>query len=177
MNPALIVLIVIAVVLVVAFIVLTILGKKAQKRKEEQDEQIAAASQTVNMLIIDKKRMKLKDAGLPQRIIEQTPKLMRRSKLPVVKAKVGPRVMSLIADEQIFDEIPLKKEVKASVSGIYITAVRGIRGPLEKPKKKKGFRARMAENYSKANEQLKAEEAAKAERKAAKEAAKKAKQK
>ena len=48
---------------------------------------------------------------------------------------------------------------------------------LEKPKKKKGFRARMAENYSKANEQLKAEEAAKAERKAAKEAAKKAKQK
>ena len=158
MNPALIVLIVIAVVLVVAFIVLTILGKKAQKRKEEQDEQIAAASQTVNMLIIDKK-------------------LMRRSKLPVVKAKVGPRVMSLIADEQIFDEIPLKKEVKASVSGIYITAVRGIRGPLEKPKKKKGFRARMAENYSKANEQLKAEEAAKAERKAAKEAAKKAKQK
>ena len=161
MNPALIVLIVIAVVLVVAFIVLTILGKKAQKRKEEQDEQIAAASQTVNMLIIDKKRMKLKDAGLPQQIIEQTPKLMRRSKLPVVKAK----------------EIPLKKEVKASVSGIYITAVRGIRGPLEKPKKKKGFRARMAENYSKANEQLKAEEAAKAERKAAKEAAKKAKQK
>ena len=176
MNPALIVLIVIAVVLVVAFIVLTILGKKAQKRKEEQDEQIAAASQTVNMLIIDKKRMKLKDAGLPQQIIEQTPKLMRRSKLPVVKAKVGPRVMSLIADEQIFDEIPLKKEVKASI-GMYITSVRGIRGPLEKPKKKKGFRARMAENYSKANEQLKAEEAAKAERKAAKEAAKKAKKK
>ena len=129
-------------------------------------------SQGESLMIVSEKGL-----GLPQQIIEQTPKLMRRSKLPVVKAKVGPRVMSLIADEQIFDEIPLKKEVKASVSGIYITAVRGIRGPLEKPKKKKGFRARMAENYSKANEQLKAEEAAKAERKAAKEAAKKAKQK
>ena len=134
MNPALIVLIVIAVVLVVAFIVLTILGKKAQKRKEEQDEQIAAASQTVNMLIIDKKRMKLKDAGLPQQIIEQTPKLMRRSKLPVVKAKVGPRVMSLIADEQIFDEIPLKKEVKASVSGIYITVSEDLLRSLRRKK-------------------------------------------
>ena len=167
MNPALIVLIVIAVVLVVAFIVLTILGKKAQKRKEEQDEQIAAASQTVNMLIIDKKRMKLKDAGLPQQIIEQTPKLMRRSKLPVVKAKVGPRVMSLIADEQIFDEIPVKKEVKATVSGLYITAVRGLRGPIEKPeKKKKGFRAKLQAKYNEANEQLKAEKAADAERKA-----------
>ena len=125
MNPALIVLIVIAVVLVVAFIVLTILGKKAQKRKEEQDEQIAAASQTVNMLIIDKKRMKLKDAGLPQQIIEQTPKLMRRSKLPVVKAKVGPRVMSLIAAEQIFDEIPLRKRSRllSAVSTSQLSAV------------------------------------------------------
>ncbi len=168
MNPALIVLIVVAVVLVAALIVLSILGKKAQKRKEEQDAQVAAASQTVNMLIIDKKRMPLKDAGLPQIVIDQTPKLMRRSKLPIVKAKVGPKVMTLIADEQIFDEIPLKKEVKASVSGIYITSVRGLRGPLEKPQKKKSFRARMAEKYNKANEQLKAEEKASAERKAAK---------
>ena len=177
MSPVTIVLLVILAVLIAATIALYFLGKKAQKRKNEQDAQLAATAQTVTMLIIDKKRMRLNQSGLPQAVIDQTPKLMRRSKLPVVKAKVGPRVMTLIADEQIFDEIPLKKEVKASVSGIYITAVRGIRGPLEKPKKKKGFRARMAENYSKANEQLKAEEAAKAERKAAKAAAKKAKQK
>ena len=177
MSPVTIVLLVILAVLIAATIALYFLGKKAQKRKDEQDAQLAATAQTVTMLIIDKKRMRLNQSGLPQAVIDQTPKLMRRSKLPVVKAKVGPRIMTLIADEQIFDEIPLKKEVKASISGIYITAVRGIRGPLEKPKKKKGFRARMAENYSKANEQLKAEEAAKAERKAAKEAAKKAKKK
>ena len=143
MNPALIVLIVIAVVLVVAFIVLTILGKKAQKRKEEQDEQIAAASQTVNMLIIDKKRMKLKDAGLPQQIIEQTPKLMRRSKLPIVKAKIGPKIAIMIADEKIIDLIPVKKEIKAEISGLYIVGVKGIRGSLETPApKKKGFFAK-----------------------------------
>ena len=143
MNPALIVLIVIAVVLVVAFIVLTILGKKAQKRKEEQDEQIAAASQTVNMLIIDKKRMKLKDAGLPQQIVEQTPKLMRRSKLPIVKAKIGPKIAIMIADEKVFDLIPLKKEIKAEVSGLYIVGVKGIRGSLQTPApKKKGFFAK-----------------------------------
>ena len=166
MSPVLIVLIVIAVILVAAFIVLTILGKKAQKKKEEQDAQVAAAAQTVTMLIIDKKRMKLKDAGLPQQIMDQTSKFMRRAKLPIVKAKVGPRVMSLIA------EIPVKKEVKASVSGIYITSVRGIRGPLEKPAKKKGFRARMQENYNKANARLKEEQAADEERKAQKKVAK-----
>ena len=129
MSKLTIVLLVILVVLIVAFIALYFLGKRAQKKKEEQDAQIAAASQQITMLVIDKKRMRLKDAGLPQQILEQTPKMMRRSKLPIVKAKVGPRVMSLIADEAIFDEIPVKKEVKASVSGIYITGVRGLRGP------------------------------------------------
>ena len=143
MNPALIVLIVIAVVLVVAFIVLTILGKKAQKRKEEQDEQIAAASQTVNMLIIDKKRMKLKEAGFPAVVIDNTPKYLRRAKVAVVKAKVGPKVMTLMCDEKVFPLIPVKKEVRAVVSGIYITGVKGLRGPLETPvKKKKGLFAR-----------------------------------
>lgn len=153
-----IVLLVIAIVLLVAMVVLFFLGKRAEKKKEEQDAQIAAASQTVSMLIIDKKRMPLKDAGLPQQIIEQTPKLMRRSKLPIVKAKVGPKVMTLIADEKIFDEIPVKKEVRATVSGLYITGVKGLRGPLEKPQvKKKSFRAKLQAKYEQASQELKAE--------------------
>ena len=32
--------------------------------------------------------------------------------VPVVKAKVGPQIMVLIADNQIYDQIPVKKEVK-----------------------------------------------------------------
>ena len=162
MKPFGIVLLVVAIVLLVAMVVLYFLGKRAQKKKAEQDEQIAAAAQTVTMLIIDKKRMRMNEAGLPQQVVEQTPKLMRRSKLPIVKAKIGPRIMSHIADEQIFDEIPLKKEVKATVSGLYITAVRGLRGPLEKPeKKKKGLRARLQAKYSEASAQLKAEKESK----------------
>ena len=49
----------------------------------------------------------------------------------------------MVADEKIFDLIPLKKEVKATISGIYITAVKGVRGPLDVPEKKKGFFARL----------------------------------
>lgn len=100
--------------------------------------------------------LRMKDAGLPSQVMEQANKLMQRAKLPIVKAKVGPRVMTLIADEQIYDDIPVKKEVKATVSGLYITGVRGLRGPLEKPvKKKKGFRARLQEKYNETNAQLK----------------------
>ena len=158
-------LLVIALVMIASIIVLYFLGKKAQKRKDEQDAQLAAAAQTVTMLIIDKKRMRLKDAGLPQQVIEQTPKLLRRSKLPIVKAKVGPKVMSLIADEAVFDDIPVKKEAKATVSGLYITGVKGLRGPLEKPEKKKGFRAKLRAKYNEVNAEAKAEENAKTSKK------------
>ena len=137
------VLIIILVVLVVALGVLYYFGRKAQKKQAEQMEQMEAVKQTVSMLIIDKKMLRLKDSGLPQMVIDQTPKLMRRSKLPIVKAKVGPRIMTLVADAKVYDVIPVKKEVKATVSGIYITDVRGVRGPLEQPGKKKGFFAKI----------------------------------
>ena len=141
-----IVLLVILAVLIIALIVLYFLGKKAQKRQEQQQAQIEAMKQTVSMLIIDKKRMKLKDSGLPQAVIDQSPKLMRGSKLPIVKAKVGPQIMSLVCEEKIFDSVPVKKEVKAVVSGIYITSVKGLHGkPIVTPPKKKGFFKRALE--------------------------------
>lgn len=139
MSTVTIVLLVILVVLIGVLVALYFLGKKAQKKQEEQQAQIEATKQTVSMLVIDKKRLPLKESGLPQMVIDQTPKLMRRSKLPIVKAKVGPKISILIADEKVFDLIPVKKEIKAEVSGLYIVGVRGIRGPLETPVKKQGF--------------------------------------
>ena len=140
MSPVAITLLVIVIVLAIIIAVLYFLGKKAQKKQAEQQELLDANKQTVSMLIIDKKRMKLKDAGLPQMVIDQTPKMMRRAKLPIVKAKVGPRIMTLICDAAIFDQIPVKKEVKAVVSGLYITEIKSVRGgSIEQPEKKKGF--------------------------------------
>lgn len=126
-------------ILIVILVALYFLGKKAQKKQNEQQAQIDAAKQTVTMLIIDKKKMKLKDAGLPAAVLEQTPKYLRRAKFPIVKAKVGPQVTSLICDAAIFDSVPVKKEVKATISGMYITDVKGLRGKnTVAPAKKKG---------------------------------------
>ena len=138
MSTGWIIAIVVLVVLIALVVVLYFLGKKAEKRQAEQQAQIEQYKQSVSMLIIDKKRMKITESGLPQSVIEQTPKLMRRAKLPIVKAKVGPQVMSLVADEKICDMIPVKKEVKAVVSGIYITDVKGLHGKIDMPVKKKG---------------------------------------
>ena len=144
------VLFIILAVLLVLLIGLYFFGLKMQKKQAIQQEQMEAAKQNVTMLIIDKKKMKLKDSGLPQMVIDQTPKMMRRSKLPIVKAKVGPKIMTLVCEASIFDSLPVKREVKAVVSGLYITSVRGIRGSLETaPKKKAGFFARVKGKFSK----------------------------
>ena len=136
--------IVIIVILIVACIVLYFLGKKAEKKQAEQKEQMDAVAQTVSMLIIDKKKLKLRDAGLPAVVLENTPKYLRRAKVPVVKAKVGPKIMTLMCDGRVFEVIPVKKEIKAVVSGLYITGIKSVRGgSIEVPqKKKKGFFSR-----------------------------------
>lgn len=140
MKPWIIVLIVLAVIAAI-IAVLYFLGKKAQKKQAEQQEMLEANKQTISMLIIDKKRMKLRDAGLPQIVLDQTPKAMRGSKLPIIKAKIGPQIMSLICDEKIFDSVPIKKEVKAVVSGIYVLDVKGLHGKVEvTPVKKSRFK-------------------------------------
>ena len=137
MTTGTIILIIIILVVIAAFVALYFISKKAQKRQEETEQQMKASAQTLAMLIIDKKKMKMKESGLPAVAIENTPKYLRGMKVPVVKAKVGPRVMTLLCDEKVFQIIPVKKEVKAVVSGLYITDVKGLRGPLEVPKKEK----------------------------------------
>ena len=135
-----IVTLIVVVVLIGCLIALGIYGKKLQTKSENAQKEIRDSAQSVSLLVIDKKRMKIKEAGLPQIVLDQTPKYMRGQKVPIVKAKIGPKIMTLMCDEKIFPLVPVKKEVKAVVSGIYITEVKGIRGALEAPeKKKKGF--------------------------------------
>ena len=148
------VLLIITAVVVVLTIVFYILGKRAEKRKAEQDEQVKAMSQTVSMLIIDKKRMKLSEAGLPDSVVNSMPWYGKNSKMPIVKAKVGPKVMTFICDFEVFDQVPVKREVKAQVSGLYITGVKGLHGKnqtaAEEPKK--GIRAWMQRQAKKLNQ-------------------------
>ena len=140
------ILLIILAVLLVAMVVLYFVGKRLQKKQEEQQQQIEASKQVVNLLIIDKKRLPIKDSGLPQQVIDQVPKLMRRNKMSIVKVKAGPRIMTMIADEKIFDALPVKKEVKATVSGIYIIDVRALHGKIEAPPpKKKTLRTKLLE--------------------------------
>lgn len=143
MKSIYIVLIIVAIIVIASIVALYFWGKRAQKKQDESKEQMEAMKQTIPLLIIDKKRMSLKNAGLPAAVLEQTPFYLRRSKVPVVKAKVGPKIMTLMCDPKVYEILPLKKEVRADISGIYITAVKGLRGSLDIPvKEKKGLFSR-----------------------------------
>jgi hypothetical protein len=138
-----IVMLVVLVVLIAALVALSIYGKKLQERQEQSQQELENASQNVSLLVIDKKRMKLKEAGLPQLILDQTPKYMRGRKVPIVKAKIGPKIMSFICDEKIFEVIPVKKEVRAMISGIYIMGVKGVHTNLDARQTKLKFTDKM----------------------------------
>lgn len=153
MKTGTIVLLVITVILIGILIALYFIGKRLQKQQDEQNERIQANKQPVTMLVVDKKKLRLKESGLPDEVIKQTPWYARRSKLPIVKAKVGAQFYNLIADEKIFDLIPVKKQIKAMVSGIYIVEVKGIRGQkltADTTVKKSWFRRQMDKLQEKA---------------------------
>jgi hypothetical protein len=143
------VLIIVTVVVIAVLVTLFFVGKKLQKKQETSEAQMKASAQTMSMLVIDKKRMKMKEANLPKIVLDQTPKYLRGSKVPIVKAKIGPKVMSLVCDAKIFDLIPVKKEVKAVISGIYIMDVKGLRSGLEAKKEKQSLFKKITGRFKK----------------------------
>lgn len=161
MQTWLIVTLIVLAVLIGGLIALSIYGKKLQAKSEASQAELRAGAQTISILVIDKKRMKLRDAGFPQIVLDQTPKYLRRAKVPVVKAKIGPKVASLMCEEKIFDLIPVKKEVKAVMNGIYIIDVKGMRGGLDTKPEKKKFFARLKDKAQKAADNLDKEKKAK----------------
>ena len=142
-STAIIIASIVAVVLVGAMVALYFVGNNLQKKQMEQREQIDAASQPATLFIIDKKIMPMKDAKLPKAVMDQAPKRYQKAKVPVVKAKIGPQIMTLICDEAIFDDVPQHGEVKVMLSGIYITSVKTLH------KKTKQMQQQEAENGKK----------------------------
>lgn len=133
--------IVVLVIMLIALGVLVVVGKKAQKRQEENEKAIAQAAQEMKLYIIDKKKGKIGDANLPKGIMESIPKMAKLSKMPLVKAKVGPKIITFICDAKVFETLLPKQEVMATVSGLYITKARRLKGPVyqKEEKKKKGL--------------------------------------
>ena len=129
--------------MVIAFIILMIIGRKKQKQQEEQQAQMEQQAQTMSLFIIDKKKLPLKDSGLPKIVYESSPKLARLSKVPIIKVKVANRVMNMVCDAEVFKTLLPNQVVKAKVSGIYVLSAKYERGPVYEPSKDKSAKKKM----------------------------------
>lgn len=123
MSTFLTVLVVIAIIAVIVLFLLYHFGQKMQVRQAESQKTLDAFAQKVSMLIIDKKKMKLKEAPFPSQVYEQTPFYLKLSSVYVVRAKVSNRVMDFMCDKPIFEQLAPKSTVVATVSGAYITQI------------------------------------------------------
>lgn len=159
----LIISIIVTVVAIGGIVALYFAGNKMQEKQMAQKEQINAAAQSVTLFVIDKKIMPMKDAGLPKSVMDQAPKRYQKAKVPIVKAKAGPQIVTLICDESIFDDVPKHGEVKAMVSGIYLTSVKALHKSTKKmqqaqaeenSKRKKTFREKLMKKQSDYQKQL-----------------------
>jgi hypothetical protein len=99
------------------------LKKKMDKNISNQKELVDQHKITTTILILEKRMDKIKNANIPKSVIDQIPKIYKFRKVPIVKAKIGPQVMDLLCEEDIYDKLPEKKSVKVEMAGIFIAGI------------------------------------------------------
>jgi hypothetical protein len=126
-DIAIIVFIVIAVVILTMFL----LNRWASRRLVEQKTMIERNKQAASIYVIDKKKDRLKNANFPKAVHEQVPRWNKLMRMYLVKAKIGPQIMTLMCDKEVFNALPLKKTVKVDLAGIYIVSMKGMKTKQE----------------------------------------------
>ena len=119
-----VILIIIAVLAVLGLLFFWFYKKKLVPKMDEYNSLMQANKVTVSIFVIDKMKDKLANQNMPKVVLEQTPKMLRNKKLPLVKAKIGPQIQTLITDEKVFKNIPVKKMVKVDLAGMYIINIK-----------------------------------------------------
>ena len=158
--------VVFTVILVVAVILvgLYFLGRKLQKKSDESQKMIDQNRQMVSAFVIDKKKMKLSEANFPKGSFDKVPFYLKYRKLPMAKVKVGPQIVTMLCDGNVFKTLPSKRNMKLEISGAYIlgysTAKKGEK-KYEPPKKLSWREKLMAKAQGLRNPDKKAKEAKK----------------
>lgn len=121
-----VILIVMAVV-GIGILVFYFLSKWSYKKMGEHQEIIERTRQSTTIFVIDKSRGRLKPGILPKAVMDQMPRSAKLLKMNFVKAKVGPQIVTLVCDKDIYNALPLKKNAKVELSGMYISSMQGLK--------------------------------------------------
>ena len=116
-------------------------NRKNYKKVIEAQDFIQQNKMVTQVFVIDKKFTKPTPENMPKAIYEKLPKMSKMRKMALVKAKVGPQIVTLMCDKNIFDVLPTKKSIKIELAGVYIVNVVGMNLA---DKKKKTWREKIA---------------------------------
>ena len=143
------ILIIAGVVVVAVFAAFYFLNRWASKKMGDQQAMVEKTKQEVQIFVIDKRRDRISNVNLPKAVHEAVPKVSKLMRMYFIQAKVGPRIMTLMCDRKhVFNAIPVKKNVKVELAGIYIVSVKGMKTEQE-------IKAAGKEKRAKAKEQKK----------------------
>ncbi|MBN2159811.1 MAG: hypothetical protein JW807_10475 [Spirochaetes bacterium] len=115
---------IILAVIAAGVVVYRILKGRVQKKMDDQQQLVNQHKVPASILVIEKRKDKIKNANIPKSVIEQIPRVYKLKKVPIVKAKIGPQVMDLLCDEDVFDKLPERKTVRVDLAGIFIAAIK-----------------------------------------------------
>lgn len=110
------------------------LNKRGMKKMIQAQDFIDQNRTTVQIFVIDKRQEKPSSSNMPKAVFEQMPKTAKMRKTNLVRAKVGPQIVTLMCDKPVYEVIPVKKTIKVDLAGMYIVGITGMN--LEDKKKK-----------------------------------------
>ncbi len=116
---------------------LYLLNKKLSKKMNDAQSFIETSKQLVTIYPIDKRKDKITNVNMPKAVLDQVPKYQRLIPNYFVKAKVGPQIVTLMCDKHVFNAVPVKKNIKVELAGIYIVSVVGMKSKEEMKQIKK----------------------------------------
>jgi len=134
------ILLIVSIVLVIAGVAIYFLNNWAGKKQAQQSDIIAQHKQTVSLYVIDKKKDKLANANFPKEMVAQVPRMGRMFKMPLVKVKIGPQIMTMMCEENTYKILPVKKTVSVEIAGAYIVGLKGAKTKMQLEEQRKSRR-------------------------------------
>ncbi len=117
------------------------LNKKLGTKMNAAQSMIEQTKQVTSIYVIDKKKDKITNVNMPKMVLDQVPFYQKHLNNYFVQAKIGPQIMTLMCDKHTFEAVPVKKNVKVELAGIYIVSVVGMKSKEEMKEIKKKKKA------------------------------------
>jgi len=108
------------------------LKKKMEEKISLQKDLVDQHKVTTQILVLEKRMDKVDNANIPKNVVAQIPKIYKIKKVPIVIAKIGPQVMDLLCDEEVFEKIPEKKTINVELAGIFIAGIKSAKAKGKK---------------------------------------------